>query len=72
VSDVFMEFSTGRDGREYVSIDAEEVAAFEGFQKVSYTYEKWTRVTLRNGTVHECYISYPDFKKRLVEARSAV
>ncbi|NUS01985.1 MAG: hypothetical protein HOV97_05410 [Nonomuraea sp.] len=61
----FLTMPTGHDGRDEVSINIEEIASFKGHTKVSYSYEDWTLVTLKNGVQHDCRIKKAEFERRL-------
>lgn len=71
----FIKFPTSGDNRRpgEVAIDIDEIASYEEFQVVSYTYERWTRVTLKtSGVQHECNVPMGVFEAALLEARLKV
>lgn len=57
---IFVELPTGSDSRNLVAINVDEIASMRAHTVVSYAYEDWTEVTLKNGVSHDCRIKYVD------------
>jgi hypothetical protein len=68
---IIADLPTGSDGRNTVSIVITEIAAYESHIVTSYSYEDWTKITLKNGVVYDCRIAYRDFVNRLKAAAEA-
>lgn len=64
----FINLPTGRDGRDEVAINPHEIASYRSHTVVSYSYEDWTEIVLKNGLRHDCRISKREFEKRLLAA----
>lgn len=57
--------------RDQVAIDIAEIAAMREHTVVSYSYQRWTEVTLVNGKAFDCHISLADLEKRMLEAAAS-
>lgn len=64
---IFVTLPTGSDGRDTVSINISEVASYRGHTVVSYSYEDWTEIVLKNGVRHDCRVSHSEFEKRMAD-----
>lgn len=58
----------GPDGKHKVTILVSEIASYESHTVVSYSYEEWNRVTLKNGVQHDCKVSHDTLTKMIREA----
>ena len=65
---VLLEFPIGKDGRETVAINVTEIASMRSHVVTSYSYVDYTEITLKNGTVHDCRISYAEARAKILNA----
>ena len=65
----FIRLPTGSDGRDTVAINVDEIASYREHTVVSYSYQQWTKVTLKSGVEHDCGISLAEFERRVAQAR---
>lgn len=68
---VFINFPTGSEGRDEVAINVTEIASYRSKTVVSYSYEDWTEVVLKNGVTHSVRVKKSDFERKLKEAYGA-
>lgn len=63
-----VELPCGSDGKDRVTIFVSEIASYRGHTVVSYSYQDWTEVTLKNGVKYDCKVSHRDFTDMIRKA----
>jgi hypothetical protein len=69
---VFIQFPAGKDGRDRVAINVEEIASYRSHEVVSYSYREWVLVTLKSGKEHDLHITMSEFEKMIEAAYQPV
>lgn len=59
--------------RDTVDICIQEIAAMREHQVVSYSYQRWTEITLNSGTKFDCHVTRAEVRAKIDDAmRKAV